>query len=346
MDFDVKKFKTGPMFIIGTNKHYAFSREERITHKDDFALNVLKSIDPNCLETYLKDYSRSYYTQDFHLKSVLGFNNSEPKEGLWDKSKVEIVTQSMIKNLQKAGIKANSLNPRTDLDKVNFVSSSSAGYGYQGKKGAFKDKELKNNHYKAISIAKKMALTYHEATNKGECINDAIMNSTPYIGYTRTQLTNILDKLKVRNVWGSPFHHIILEGLTAQPMIEQFVQKNSFIHIGGDPLQTVSNKIAQLNDNYIWMYTFDWSKFDSTCSRFEIRLAFKIIKMFIIFETDEAEDAFDLMRELFIHKKVIGPDGNIYTSNIGVPSGSFWTNIIDSVINKFRIEYLWLSLTG
>jgi hypothetical protein len=343
---DIESFKTGPMYIIGTNKHYAFSREERVTHTDSYVLNVLKSIDPNCLETYLKDYSRSYYTQDFHLKAVLGFNNPEPDEKLWDNSKVKIVEEHMIKNLQKAGIKAVSLNPRTDLDGVSFVSSSSAGYGYQGKKGAYKDKESKNNHYKAIKIAKKMALTYHEATKKGECINDAIMNSTPYIGYTRTQLTNILDKLKVRNVWGSPFHHIILEGLTAQPMIEQFVKKDSFIHIGGDPLQTVSDKIAQLNKDYIWMYTFDWSKFDSTCSRFEIRLAFKIIKQCLIFQTDEAEDAFDLMRELFIYKKVVGPDGNIYSSNVGVPSGSFWTNIVDSIINKFRIEYLWLISTG
>jgi hypothetical protein len=342
----IKQFKTGPMFTIGVNKHYAFSREERVTYKDEYALNVLKTIDPDCLDTYLKDFSRSYYTQDFHLKSVLGYNTSEPELKVWNMSIVNQVKDDMIENMRKAGIKATSLSPRTDLDQVSYVSSSSAGYGYQGKKGEFKDKNSKNNHWKAITRAKKMALNYHDAQDKGECITDAIMNSTPYIGYTRTQLTDITEKLKVRNVWGSPFHHILLEGLAAQPMIEQFVNKNSFIHIGGDPLATVAERISQLNDKYTWLYTYDWSKFDATCSRFEIRLAFDVIKKGMNFPDKESENTFDLMKELFIYKKVVGPDGNIYSCNKGVPSGSFWTNLVDSIINYFRIQYLWLIITG
>jgi len=334
------------MYIIGENKHYAFTREERITYRDEYALSVLQTIDPDCLNTYLKDYSRSYYTQDFHLKSVLGYNTSEPQQEVWDMRIVSQIKNEMVENMQKAGIEAISLNPRTDLDKVNYVSSSSAGYGYQGKKGEFKDKDSKNNHWKAITRAKKMALNYHDAQDKGECINNAIMNSTPYIGYTRTQLTNLTEKLKVRNVWGSPFHHIILEGLAAQPMIEQFVNKNSFIHIGGDPLVTVAERISQLNDKYTWLYTYDWSQFDATCSRFEIRLAFDVIKKVTTFPNKESENVFDLMRELFIYKKVVGPDGNIYSCNKGVPSGSFWTNLVDSIINYFRIQYLWRIITG
>jgi len=342
----IRQFKTGPMYIIGENKHYAFTREERITYRDEYALSVLQTIDPDCLNTYLKDYSRSYYTQDFHLKSVLGYNTSEPQQEVWDMRIVSQIKNEMVENMQKAGIEAISLNPRTDLDKVNYVSSSSAGYGYQGKKGEFKDKDSKNNHWKAITRAKKMALNYHDAQDKGECINNAIMNSTPYIGYTRTQLTNLTEKLKVRNVWGSPFHHIILEGLAAQPMIEQFVNKNSFIHIGGDPLVTVAERISQLNDKYTWLYTYDWSQFDATCSRFEIRLAFDVIKKVTTFPNEESENVFDLMRELFIYKKVVGPDGNIYSCNKGVPSGSFWTNLVDSIINYFRIQYLWRIITG
>jgi len=342
----IRQFKTGPMYIIGENKHYAFTREERITYRDEYALSVLQTIDPDCLNTYLKDYSRSYYTQDFHLKSVLGYNTSEPQQEVWDMRIVSQIKNEMVENMQKAGIEAISLNPRTDLDKVNYVSSSSAGYGYQGKKGEFKDKDSKNNHWKAITRAKKMALNYHDAQDKGECINNAIMNSTPYIGYTRTQLTNLTEKLKVRNVWGSPFHHIILEGLAAQPMIEQFVNKNSFIHIGGDPLVTVAERISQLNDKYTWLYTYDWSQFDATCSRFEIRLAFDVIKKVTTFPNKESENVFDLMRELFIYKKVVGPDGNIYSCNKGVPSGSFWTNLVDSIINYFRIQYLWRIITG
>jgi hypothetical protein len=192
--------------------------------------------------------------------------------------------------------------------------------------------------------AKKMVLDYHDT--QGKCVHDAIMRSTPYIGYTRTQLTDLTEKLKVRAVWGSPFQHIIAEGLSAQPFIEQIVLNETFIHIGGDPLVTVPALITSISLKYKYLYSYDWSRFDATCSKFEIDLAFEIIESLMLFREPEDKSAFDLMKELFKYKKVVGPNGGIYSVNTGVPSGSYWTTIIDSIINKFRINYLWTILTG
>jgi hypothetical protein len=343
MQYTHASFKNGPMLNIGHNAQYAFTREECITHVDQWCLQALQTIDENCLQTYLKDYSRSYYKKEFHMNSIMQYNRDDPDDSQWNNEAWEQAVNHVRMELRQTGVNAASLNILTELDAVPYVSSSAAGYGYQGKKGPFKNKMDKNNHWKAIRIAKKMVLDYHDSN--GECINDAIMESTPSIGYTRTQLTDITEKLKVRAVWGSPFHHILVEGLSAAPLLNAFVEGNSFYFIGGDPLVTVPELITETNKKYQWIYTYDWSKFDATATRKEIRQAFTLVKEVITFPNKESENAFDLMVELFIYKKVVGPDGIIYTSNTGIPSGSYWTNLIDSIINKLRIDYLWIILT-
>lgn len=339
-EFNVQQFMNGPMHDIGYNKNYAFTREECVTNIDNWALHELQSIDENCLETYLKDYSRSYYMKDFHLKSLMQYNRPDPLSSVWDLKIANQVKESIRIELEGQNVLPVSLSVKTELDNVKYVSSSSAGFSYLGKKGIFRD----SNHRRAMGRAKKMVLDYYDT--QGECVKDAIMRSTPYIGYTRTQLTNITEKLKVRAVWGSPFQHIIAEGLSAGPFIEQIVNNNTFIHIGGDPLVTVPHLITQIGNKYKFVYTYDWSAFDATCSRFEINLAFDIVESLMTFKEPEDKAAFDVMRKLFIYKKVVGPDGVIYTVNTGVPSGSYWTTIINSIINKFRINYLWTIITG
>jgi hypothetical protein len=328
------------MFILGHSNVYHSSREEDTTYVDQWSLDTLQSIDPTCMETYLKDYSRSYYRKGFHLKSIYQYNRDDPLDDAWN-SQVATATEQHIKNeLMKANIHAHSLNVMTDLDQVPFVGPSAAGFGYQGHKGENKDV----NHKRAIRIAKKMVLEHYDS--EGKCLDDAILNSTPHVGFTRTQLTNLTEKLKVRAVWGAPFHHILVEGLAAAPFLESIKTHDSFIHFGEDPLYSVPRIINSLNHKYSWLYTFDWSKFDATASRAEIDMAFRVIKSCLSFPNMQSEYGFNLMVELFKYKKVVGPDGNIYTSNTGVPSGSNWTSIIDSIVNYFRIQYLFKILTG
>ncbi len=340
MNLRIDDFKNGPMFVIGNSTAYSSNREEDVTYVDQYALDVLKTIDPTCEDTYLKDYSRSYYRRGFHLKSILDFNRDDPVDESWNTEVFAEVETFIMNELEKADIQALSFDVLTELDKVPFVGPSAAGFGYQGHKGLYKEK----NHKRAIRIAKKMVLDYHDL--KGECLDDAILNSTPHLGFTRTQLTDVTEKLKVRAVWGAPFHHILAEGLSAAPFLEEIKKKNCFIHFGEDPLLSVPDLINNLNRNHEWLYAFDWSKFDATASRKEIDMAFRIIKARMLFPNKQSEDAFDLMVELFKYKKVLGPDGNVYSVNTGVPSGSNWTSTVDSIINYFRIQYLWKILTN
>jgi hypothetical protein len=339
MSLKIDTFKTGPMFILGHSNAFHSSREEDVTYVDQWSLDTLKTLDPNCTNTYLKDYSRSYYRKGFHLKSIYEFNRDDPMDDAWNHT-IALATEQHIKNeLEKANVHAHSYDVMTELDRVPFVGPSAAGLGYQGHKGEHKGA----NHRRAIRIAKKMVLEFHDSA--GKCLDDAILNSTPYLGFTRTQLTDITEKLKVRAVWGSPFHHILCEGLSASPFLDSVKSSDCFIHFGEDPLLSVPNLINKLNSKYPWLYSFDWSRFDATASKREIDMAFRVIKSRMTFPNKQSEDAFDLMVELFKFKKVVGPDGNIYSVNTGVPSGSNWTSIVDSIINYFRIQYLWMLIT-
>jgi hypothetical protein len=48
----------------------------------------------------------------------------------------------------------------------------------------------------------------------------------------------------------------------------------------------------------------------------------------------------------FIHTRIVLPDGDVYQVHRGVPSGSAFTSLIDSMANVYLINYIWFRLTG
>jgi len=323
--------------VIGKTSQY-LNKEEYCVYTDPFAYEELKALDPEC-DKYLADYARSYYVEEAHTNAILSYGSQNPSESAWNR---EIFTQAAQDTRLALAIygKVRALDFTTQLSEVRYESSSSAGYGYQGHKGEYKG----SNHKRALKIAKATVLKVVDEGQVG--LEHVILNSTPHIGYTRTQLTHLPTKLKVRGVWGEPFHQIIIEGLTAFPLTQTINSIDGFIHMGKDPLYSVPRLIYSLKDSAKWLYTNDWSQFDSTQSREEINLAFDLVKEMMIFPNSKTEIAFETARHMYIHKKVIGPDGTIYFSHKGTPSGSYFTAIINSIINKFRISYLWRCTIG
>jgi hypothetical protein len=89
-----------------------------------------------------------------------------------------------------------------------------------------------------------------------------------------------------------------------------------------------------------WAYSLDMSQYDATISSELIHVAFKILRTW--FDGQEVEpvsgktvsEIFDLIESYFIHTTIVMPDGNIYYGkDHGVPSGSYFTQIIDSIVN-------------
>nr|QRG29179.1 putative RdRp [Alloteropsis cryptic virus 2] len=314
-------------------------REHAVTYVDEYALEHIRDVDEKAYDHYLKGWSRSYYLPEKHLEAVMSYASpnfpaSRLNVGLYNQA------IQVIKNEFRSLPRVRAFDVLTELDQVPYKQSSAAGYDYAGAKGPIGGE----NHKRAISRAK--AILWSAIKSDGEGIEHVINSSVPDVGYTRTQLADLYEKTKVRQVWGRAFHYIILEGVVAYPIIQLITQNDTFIHAGTDPTFSVPALLSDVSSRCDWIYSLDWKSFDSSVSRFEINTAFDIIKELVIFPNYETEQCFEITRQLFIHKKVAAPDGKVYFVHKGIPSGSYYTSIIGSIINRLRIEYLWRMITG
>jgi hypothetical protein len=309
-------------------------REEEQIYFDEYALEELNKVAPRYYDQHIKGWARSWYTGSQHLKTVMQYAQTDTPLQKLDQDIYSQAVQATRDGFRSLPI-VRALSVKTDLDKVKFVQSSAAGYGYQGVKGPIN--EL--NHKRAIKRAK--ATLYSALAEDGEGIDYAIRESVPDVGYTRTQLTDLTEKTKVRSVWGRAFHYILLEGTSARPLLEAIANSDCFIVIGQDPITAVPRILSDTARSSKWLTAVDWSRFDATVSRFEINTAFQLMKERITFPDFDTEMAFELCRLLFIHKKIAAPDGKVYWSHKGIPSGSYFTTLVGSIVNRIRIEYLW-----
>jgi hypothetical protein len=334
------------MFFGLEQLHDQRSRDVRIeftTHVDPFIEEGFRAIMAAGSLLKFSGWSRSYYTQSGHVESLMNFNKiilSEPDTLEWTTLKAE--SSAYFHNLPRVP----SLSALTDFDKVKFHQGTSAGYGYTFNPGPYPThKGLPNgpNHKRAKTIASKIVHECIKHRNDhmfDNFIENVPNDSTPDIAFTRTQLTE-LPNLKIRNVFGECFHYVLLEGLFAQPLIEAFMALDTFYFIGENPVTAVPNLINSLIPRDQYFLSLDWSKFDSSVQPYEIELAFDLIESTIDFPDEATRLIFKYVRRLFMKRKLLSPDGRLFMRYSGVPSGSYFTHLIDSIINWNRVRYLF-----
>jgi len=236
--------------------------------------------------------------------------------------------------------KVQAMDFLSDLKYVPYEPDSSAGFAFGGLKGP----PFETNHVRAFKQANALIMSLVRGDTT---IATAIENSVPDVSFVRTQLTYIPEKLKVRNVWGEHFTYILLEGLFARPLLDFFVEHDTFFFIGKDPRSAVPELLREYSMTPdAWLYTTDWSSFDASAQRFEIELAFKLLESMLTFPNAETRMAWEFVKQLFMTRKIAASDGNIYFKTAGVPSGSYFTIMIDSIINFIRILYIFRRFSG
>ena len=283
-------------------------------------------------------WARSFYTKEGHLEAISQYSKpllQEPKAPEWNQAKHEVFNE--MGNLFPP---VKSLKFEDQLDLVPFESASAAGYGYDGKKGEG------NNLKRAKGIANALVRKYDEDLDQLGQLSAAefvIQNSTPDVAFTRTQLAK-LPSIKVRNVFGEAFHYILIEGLSASQLLAAFKSQDTFYVTGKDPTSYVPNYLTELDQQHGWLVALDWSKFDATVQLWEIDHAFRCLKQLVEFPSKLSERAFDVSVTLFKSRKLAAPDGVLWMRNGGIPSGSYFTNLIGSIINYTRVRYACLKL--
>lgn len=186
-----------------------------------------------------------------------------------------------------------------------------------------------------------------------EELNHARMNGSfgkPIITLHRLQCSGAYDaegnrtgecKKKTRLVSAVDIWTIIAELMWAKPF-QWHMAHLPWYAAGKQPHDIRSNIWTARNRHKFWV-SLDYSKFDQSLVSWLIRDAFEII--WNCFE--ECENwrwLWDIIVNDFINKAFIGPEGKLFYAENGVPSGSMFTQIIDSICNLIMVHTYLYSL--
>ena len=153
----------------------------------------------------------------------------------------ELVRHQLMSELHERQI------PRDSLDSIKWKPNTSAGYSYIGKKS--------DNYYVARKNATRAIYDYEKWQDN--------YRFTPNKAFARSQLADVSTP-KIRHVWGQDFHNLLVEGLTAQPLIEKLAVLDSSIYIGRDLHKDLPHDIIRLiRDESHVFYGLDFSGFDA-----------------------------------------------------------------------------------
>nr|UYL95489.1 MAG: RNA-dependent RNA polymerase [Nanning Parti tick virus 1] len=181
--------------------------------------------------------------------------------------------------------------------------------------------------------------------------------------YARAQIAKV-GETKIRATWGYPFDVYVEEGRFFYPLMEWLKDGDHDIPIaygfematGG--MRAIHNMLCRSHNRAQYMMT-DWSRFDKTIPPWLIKDAFSVLED--LFDFGHVRDSegliwhvrayrskrrWDRMVNYFVNTPVRTCKGERFLVSGGVPSGSCFTNIIDTIINMLVTRYCMYQTTG
>lgn len=177
-----------------------------------------------------------------------------------------------------------------------------------------------------LMTSKAKSLLY--SFNRESQIREGLKAPNPCVAYKRTQKGN-----KTRLVWGYPLEMTIMEARFARPLIEIFLKRATPMAFGMTKTELGAKLACYFEMKPGKTVCLDYSKYDTTVSSEMIRRAFNCLATWFSRKDQEAL-GWETLIQYFIYTPIVMPDGHLYTGkNHGVPSGSYFTQMIDSIIN-------------
>lgn len=169
-----------------------------------------------------------------------------------------------------------------------------------------------------------------------------------------------LDESKVRSIWGYPATITFGEAVFAVPLIDAYKQRNiapgGRMAYGYEMMKGGANKIRNRFSGYGLNYTcMDFKNFDKTIPGNLIDIAFDILADNIDFVNYQDYGVADARRMIVMWKYLIKyfketpirlSNGERFRKTAGIASGSYFTQLIGSIVNGIMINYLCLKLSG
>lgn len=190
--------------------------------------------------------------------------------------------------------------------------------------------------YTKDGIRKKGLVTYSHCRHYYNKFKHDRFHNVPCNGWYRTQVSK---SPKFRAIWVYPYHVTIAEGQFAQPLIHLYkgykTPYSIWMNYSKGDMRLLMN---QRTENTTWL-ALDWSAFDTNVPSWLIYDSFEILKS--QFElTHSEEDLWHKVVNYFVHTPIKFPSGHIRVKHNSVPSGSYFTNLLDSVINHIVCCFL------
>jgi len=155
-------------------------------------------------------------------------------------------------------------------------------------------------------------------------------------------------KGKTRLVWMYPLEMTILEAVIARPLINHFKQQTHVMTFG-DYSHEIGERLRFSASNTKYHYSLDYSQFDASVTPFHISYAFNAFRTWFdlsqeVYPGVTLDKLFDLVQSYFVTTPIVMPArGSKYPMIVlgkkgGVPSGSYFTQLVDSFANVALIK--------
>lgn len=326
---DMDRPTNNTLIYLTKVRPHPIKRDDQL--RDPYVEEALRYVYSEDIVGSFKEYTRSFYTLEGHYANLWLYDRpflDPPLDPLY------YMAASHTREVFRLEHKVPSIS-WSSLASVPYIRTSSAGWGYDGKKGDL------GNHELAIKRAVRSLRSWEERQQS--------WRYTPDVAWTRTQL-GTFEAPKIRNVWGKAFHNIILEGMTAYPLIEAYQNMPDSPIVTGihlyKRLPVLTHSVLHDDEGGNYGVGIDFKSFDTSPQPWLINTAFDILRENIEFTDVEGRSSFEYSREFFINTPIIMPDGRMWLKRIGIPSGSYFTQLIGSVINHIIISYIQLQSYG
>jgi hypothetical protein len=182
----------------------------------------------------------------------------------------------------------------------------------------------------ATNILKSSSAGLPYMKKKGLVLEEALLNHTseegvyPCVLYTRTQ-----EQGKTRNVWGYPISDTMSEQLIFIPFLtyERTLSFRAAL-IGPDAVDTAMTQLLMNKSDSELVVNVDFSAYDASITPKHAYSAFSLIAS--MFQSEHHKQVYDLFRR-FVTIGIYTPEGE-WLGPHGVPSGSSFTNTVDSLV--------------
>jgi len=154
------------------------------------------------------------------------------------------------------------------------------------------------------------------------------------------------DELKSRLVLMPETPSSLLESTFAQPFTAMLKKVKGDICIGRVLTASGFKEVVNPLREYDHVKALDWSGFDSRVTERLIVASFGIMRACFYGDDEALDNIFLRFLSHFLVKRVVTPGGWVYTISKGVPSGSPFTSIVDSLVNWIVLVDLEVSFGG